>query len=387
MQATGSRVYLDHNASAPLLPQARDAICDALSLEGNPSSVHGHGRKLRNVIEDARELVGKLSGAETRQVVFTGSATEALTQGIVGGQRHFGTKRILISAGEHRAAKAAAAIAGSAEVHSVGLLANGEIDLTALKREIDAADEADELALVVVHAVNNETGVIQNIGQIETLVGPTQHILLVDAVQALGKMDLEFASRAADMMAISAHKIAGPAGVGALLLKAHCNEVRIMPGGGQELGRRGGTESAALIAGFGAACAAYTDNWNVEAARALIDHFENGLRATCPDLVVFGEQSQRVGAVSNCAMPGISNDVVMMGLDIEGISISAGSACSSGKTTGSEVLAAMGVPQDLLNCALRVSVGWNSTASDIEAVLAALTVIYNRQQSRKQQTA
>jgi cysteine desulfurase len=378
--------YLDHNASAPLLPEARDAIVAALALTGNPSSVHGHGRALRTLIDDARAKVAKLAGATREQVVFTGSATEAITQAIVGGARALGIEGIVVSAGDHTAALKAAEATGL-PVTVVGLDADGVIEVDAIAEAMARADADGTKLLVAVHLVNNETGVIQPVDRIEVLVGASPHYLFVDAVQAFGKIALEFAARPPDMMAVSAHKIGGPAGIGALLMKGHADQVRLIPGGGQETGRRGGTEAAALIAGFGAAAEAFPDKFYAAHTAALIDKTEAGLRELTPDLVVFGEQAERIGNVTNFAVPGLKNAVAMMGLDLKGISISSGSACSSGKVGPSHVLKAMGVSPELGECAMRLSVGWNSTEADIAAFLDGFGEVLDRHRQRRGKAA
>lgn len=380
------RVYLDHNASAPLLPAARDAILATLELVGNPSSVHAEGRALRQMIDTARRQVARLAGAEAKQVVFTGSATEALTQAIVGGSRHFGMDAIVIDAGAHTAMHKAAEATGL-PVHQIPLTGSGRLDTEALERLLIGFEASGQQVLVAATAVNNETGILQPLGRIAALVGPKPHVLVVDSVQALGKLDMDFAASAIDMMAVSAHKIGGPAGIGALLVKAHADEIRLIPGGGQEQGRRGGTEAASLIAGFGAAADAYASALDIEARKALIEGFETGLKALAPDAVIFGEDASRIGTVSNFAIPGIQSSTAMMALDLDGIAISSGSACSSGKVGRSHVLEAMGVAPHLLDCALRVSVGWTSTASDIEHLLAALKKLVARTHNQNGQAA
>ncbi|MBN15378.1 MAG: hypothetical protein CMJ15_09205 [Pelagibacterium sp.] len=370
-------VYLDHNASAPMLPRARAAMLAALEMVGNPSSVHGPGRALRAVIDDGRDKVAKAAGAEAKQVVFTGSATEAITQAIVGGVKAFAIDRVVVCATDHAAALKAAETSG-VSVRVVGVDENGIIDLDALARQVESADAAGEKLLVAVSWVNNETGVVQPRGRIETLIGPTPHILVIDAVQAFGKRGLDFASSATDMMAISAHKIGGPAGVGALLVKGHADTVRLIPGGGQEQGRRGGTESAALIAGFGAACEAFSAAFEADRSAALVDAFEDRLLAVAPDAVIFSRGAERVGTTVNFAVPGIKNTVAMMSLDLAGIAVSSGSACSSGKVGRSHVLSAMGVSPDLSECGLRVSFGWSSTAEDIDAFFSAFETVLSR---------
>jgi len=378
--------YLDHNASAPLLPEARDAVVAALTLTGNPSSVHGHGRALRGLIDDARSNVAKLAGATREQVVFTGSATEAITQAIVGGAKALAVDGIVVSGGEHTAVLKAAEATGL-PVTTVGLDADGRIEVSEIAAAMARVDQVGARLLVAVHLVNNETGVIQPIDRIEVLVGASQHYLFVDAVQALGKITLEFAARPPDMMAVSAHKIGGPAGVGALLVKGHADQVRLIPGGGQETGRRGGTESAALIAGFGAAAAAFPDKFNAADSARLIEKAELGLRALAPDLVIFGEPADRIANTSNFAVPGLKNAVAMMGLDLMGISISSGSACSSGKVGPSHVLRAIGVPAELGEGAMRLSVGWNSTERDIEVFLDGFSEVLERHRLRRGKAA
>ncbi len=378
---TRSAIYLDHNASAPLLPEARAALLAGFDLTGNPSSVHGHGRALRDLVEAGREKVARLCGAERRQVVFTGSATEAITQAVVAGSRALGVHRIVLSAGEHAAVLKAAEATGL-PLTQVGLDSQGRIEPEAIASAVAAADAAGERLLVCVHAVNNETGVVQAMGQVEALVGPTPHYLFVDAVQAMGKRDLEFASRAPDMMAVSAHKIGGPAGVGALLVKSHADTVRLVPGGGQEQGRRGGTEAAALIAAFGAAAEAFPAHYVAAGVPALTERLVEGLEQLAPDLVVFGAEAERAGNVVNFAVPGLKSSVAMMGLDLAGISVSSGSACSSGKVGRSHVLAAMGVAPELAECALRVSLGWNSSEADISGFLAGFEAVLSRHRSR-----
>ena len=378
---TRPAIYLDHNAASPLLPEARAALVSALDLTGNASSVHGHGRALRNLIDTARSQVAALAGAERKQVVFTGSATEAITQAIVGGAKAFASTAVVISAGEHAAVGKAAEATGL-PIITIGLLPDGGIDLDQLASVIAGAEGN---LLVALHWVNNETGVVQDIARINALVGPTRHTLFIDAVQAFGKLKLDFAASAPDMMAVSGHKIGAPAGIGALLVKAHADTVRLIPGGGQEQGRRGGTEAAALIAAFGAAAAAIEGRYRAADPARLINRLEADLRSAIPGLVIFG--ANRLGNVTNFAVPGIKNATAMMGLDLMGLSVSSGSACSSGKVGPSHVLAAMGVAPELADCALRVSLGWNSTVDDVNAFVAGYQTILERHRARQGQAA
>lgn len=379
---TRQSIYLDHNASAPLLPEARAAHIGALDLIGNPSSVHAQGRALRAIIDTARAQVARLAGAERDQVVFTGSATEAITQAIVGGSKVLGFDAVVVSEGEHAAVLKAAEATGL-PVKKIGLDADGIIKVEEIAAALAAADLVGMRLLVAVHLVNNETGVIQPVDRIEVLVGPSPHFLFVDAVQGFGKVGLEFSSRAPDMMAVSGHKIGASAGIGALLMKGHADQVRLIPGGGQESGRRGGTESAAAIAGFGAAAEVFADRFYNTNVSELVRVAEDGMRMIAPDLVVFGETAERIGNVTNFAVPGLKNAVAMMGLDLLGLSVSSGSACSSGKVGPSHVLAAMGVPAELSECAMRVSFGWSSSIEDVEAYLKGFGEVVGRHKSRR----
>jgi cysteine desulfurase len=379
-----SAIYLDHAAAAPLLPAAREALVAALELAGNPSSVHGHGRKLRNLIEAARDQVALLAGAERRQIVFTGSATEAITQAIVGGARAFAASAVLVSAGEHTAVLKAAE-STTLPVRTIGLRSDGQIDLDQLAAQLAQADAANETLLVALHWVNNETGVVQPVSRINALVGPTRHTLFIDAAQAFGKLPLDFAASAPDMMAVGGHKIGAPAGIGALLVKSHADEVRLIPGGGQEQGRRGGTEAAALIAAFGAAASAFPELYAAADTSALVSRLENGLNRMGAGAVVFG--AERIGSITNFAVPGMASATAMMALDLMGLSVSSGSACSSGKVSSSHVLAAMGVAPELASCALRVSLGWNSGAAEVDALLAALETILQRHRAKQEHAA
>lgn len=383
MRATA---YLDHNASTALLPEARQAIVDVLTMTGNPSSVHAHGRALKAVLEKARDRVAGAAGAERQQVVFTSSATEAITQAIAAGARELGADRVVVSAGEHAAVLKAAEASGR-PVTRIGLDASGYIDVAALAAEMAAANDAGETLLVAMHAVNNETGVVQPLAAIEALVGPTPHYLFADAVQMFGKRPLEFAGRATDMMAVSAHKIGGPAGAGALLMKGHCDTIRLIPGGGQEVSRRGGTEAVALIAGFGAAAARFGEVYDREAIAALMEDLAGKLRGSRPDMVIFGGTAERMENVINFAVPGLKANVAMMALDLDGVSVSSGSACSSGKVGRSHVLEAMGVSPELADCALRVSLGWPSTAADVQAFLSAFENLVSKHNRKQGQAA
>ncbi len=381
---SNSRVYLDHNASTVLHDAARSTMHEVMNLVGNPSSVHGEGRALANVIEKGRSEVADLVGADRNQIVFTGSASEAITQAIVGAVTQLGVKKIFLSAGEHQAVVSAAKISG-AEVEIIGLDENGVIDVAALETALAQHERFKTVGLICVHMVNGETGIIQPIDKIEKLVAETNHFLLVDAVQAFGKMPIGFVSRDIDMLAISAHKMGGPTGVGALVMKERCFDAKIIPGGGQEMGRRGGTASAMLIAGFGAAAAEALRRFDLEKLQKLIEKFEAGLLLLDENAVIFGRDAKRIGNVSFFALLGVISETALIKLDLNGIAVSAGSACSSGKTQISPMLEAMKISPDLAQCALRVSVGWNSSEADIERALEEIEKLISGQQSENQQ--
>jgi len=381
-------IYLDHNATSPLRPDAKAAMLAALEAGGNPSSVHGAGRKARARVDTAREQVAALAGATPSEVVFTSGGTEAIwlaLSGAVAGAREADARitRAFVSAIEHDAVRAnAAALAervAGLRVETVPVTGEGIVDLDALKTSLR---EGKGRALVAVMAANNETGVIQPIEAVSNLAREAGALLLVDAVQAAGKIDLHGIAARADYMALSAHKLGGSQGTGALIVKERAPFAAQIQGGGQEKRRRAGTENVAGIAGFGAAAAVV--NVPEEAARlsALRDAFERGLKRIAPDAVIFGADAPRLANTSNFALPGLGAETMVMALDLEGVMASAGAACSSGKVARSHVLEAMGVDGALARCALRVSFGWNSSEADMSAALAAFEKIVARARAR-----
>jgi len=372
--------YLDHHASATLLPAAREVMIDMLDIVGNPSSVHANGRKLRAAIETARDNLALAAGTIRSRVVFTGSATEALTQAIVGGVKSNDVSRVLYGAGEHMAVVQAVEATGIV-AQAVPMLPNGQYNLDWLSFEVGKAAETGERLLVVVQQVNNETAVIQPLADIEDLLRDTNHLLILDAAQGFGKTQFFFDPSRVDAMAISAHKIGGPVGVGALIVKPAMDSAKLIPGGGQEQGRRGGTESAALIAGFGAACVDVSTRFAAVREAKLVDQAQEGLLKIAPDVTIFGSEVERTGTALCFAVPTLKNNISMINYDLENVALSAGSACSSGKVSRSHVLSAMGVDDALADCALRLSVGWDSTGDDIERFLTVTKRIVARHQS------
>ncbi|MGJ8529274.1 cysteine desulfurase family protein [Maritalea sp.] len=377
---TNKITYLDHHASAPLLPEAREAMLEMLDIVGNPSSVHANGRKLRAAIEEARDKVALAAGTARGRVIFTGSATEALTQAIIGGAKSGEVSRILYGAGEHIAVIRAVE-ASSVDAQPISMLANGQYDMEQLAQSI--ADAGEQRLMVIVQQVNNETGVIQPIADIEDLLRETNHLLVLDAAQGFGKVPFFFDPSRVDAMAISAHKIGGPVGVGALIVKPAMDGAKLIPGGGQEQGRRGGTESASLIAGFGAACVGLHERFDALRKHELVNLAQVELLKIVPETTIFGSSVERTGTALCFAIPELKNNISMINYDLENVSLSAGSACSSGKVSRSHVLSAMGVGDDLADCALRLSVGWNSTGDDIERFLAVTKKIVARHQSKR----
>ena len=364
---TTARAYLDWNATAPLRDVARQAMGEAFDIVGNPSSVHGEGRAARRVIEDAREKVAALVGAKSAQVTFTSGGTEAnvlaLTPAIVDGTDRRRRERLLVSAVEHPSVNSGGRF-GPPERFAVDR--SGMPDLSELAAWLAIGRTKNAGMLVSVMLANNETGVIMPIRQIADQVHEAGGHLHVDAVQAAGKIPCDIAALGADFLSISAHKFGGPKGVGALIKSRDALHIfdPLIPGGGQERGARGGTENLIGIAGMGAAAkasqAALADMSKVAEMR---DSLEKALRASAPDMVVFGEDVARLPNTILFAVPGVKSETSIMALDLAGVAVSAGSACSSGKVAASPVLAAMGVPDELATCAIRVSLGPTTTRS------------------------
>jgi cysteine desulfurase len=373
-------IYLDHNATSPLRPEALAAMARAGTVGGNPSSVHAGGRAARAMVEEAREAVAKLASARPQDVVFTSGGTEANALALYGAvygalEAEARITRIFVSAIEHPSvltnAKAIGERIAGIRVAEVPVTADGIVDVEALRVMLR---EGKGRTLVCVMAVNNETGVIQPLDQIAKHVHDAGALSHVDAVQASGKIPLKFD---ADYIAISAHKIGGPKGVGALILKEGAPFAPLIAGGGQERSKRGGTENVAGIASFGAAASARALD-DMPRQTRLRDHFEFEIRRRWPETVVFGGNAPRVGNTSNLAIPGVAAETALMALDLEGVCVSSGAACSSGKVRASHALKAMGVSGDLARCALRISFGWSSDGDDVDAALAAFEKLVAR---------
>jgi cysteine desulfurase len=368
------RSYFDWNATAPLRPQAAEALREALSVPGNPSSVHAEGRAARQLVEEAREDVAALVGARPGDVVFTSSGTEAnmlaLTPAIQTADERRPREKLLISAIEHSSVRTGGRFPRDA-VADIAVDADGRVDLAALA---DALAKASR-PLVSIMLANNETGVVQPIAHAAAIVHSAGGLLHVDAVQAAGRIACDINALGADLLTLSAHKIGGPKGVGALIRARediHFPDPLIR-GGGQERGLRAGTENVAGIAAFGAAAAAVRRQGAAEAdhMRALRDKLEAALKAVAPGAVIFGEKAERLPNTTLFATEGMKAETAVISFDLEGIAVSSGAACSSGKVQPSHVLAAMGVSPALTRGAVRLSLGWTSTEADVERFLGA----------------
>jgi cysteine desulfurase len=382
--------YLDHNATSPLRPECLSAMTHALGVGGNPSSVHAKGRAARAITEESREKVARLAGAKPDQVIFTSGATESnnlalfgavegsLAEGDVSKGGSGRITRVFVLAVEHSSVLVTADRLAErfpwVKTQRLAVTADGVIDLEGLRV---ALREGKGRALVAVMAANNETGVVQPIAEVSKLVREAGALLLVDAVPAAGKIKLDFSL--CDYMILSAHKIGGPQGAGALVVREAVPLHPQLVGGGQQKGLRAGAENLSGIAGFGAAAHSLEDG---EGERARIlhlrDHFETALKQAVPETVIFGASRLRLCSTSSFAIPGLTAETALIGLDLDGVMMSSGSTCSSGKVAISHVLAAMGLEEKLAACALRASFGWSSTIEDVQAAVASLVKLHER---------
>jgi len=365
------RVYLDWNATTPLRDEARRAISDALDLPGNASSVHAEGREARKWIESARATVAKAVGTVPRNVVFTSGGTEANALALAPNLRR-GTgpavERLVVSAIEHASVLSGGRFPREL-IETVRVTPAGVVDLDHLRQLLRASPPA----LVSVMLANNETGAIQPIAEVAEIVHAAAGLLHVDAIQAFGKIPFDMGETGADLLTLSAHKIGGPKGVGALVLSEGVSGLEpLLRGGGQELSRRAGTENVAGIAAFGAAAAAAMAARPAEGGRlgALQERLEDGLRLT-PGVIVFSDSGQRLPNTTLFTVPGLKAETAVIGFDLAGIAVSSGSACSSGKVQPSHVLEAMGFEPDIAQGAVRLSMGWSTRDADIDRCLEA----------------
>jgi cysteine desulfurase len=390
---TAERVYLDHNATSPLRPAAQAAVQKALAL-ANASSVHAEGRAARAAVEHAREQVAGLVGADPRAVTFTSGATEAnavaLASEVHVSGRVVGADVLLVSGVEHPSVRAGGRFAAG-QIEVIPVDRDGVVDLIALEILLARHRDAGRRALVSVMAANNETGVIEPVTEIASRVHTADGIFHCDAVQMVGRLPFGVAASAADLISISSHKLGGPQGSGALIARNEETRVpALLRGGGQERGRRAGTENVSAIVGFGAAAEEAAAKLATEATRlaALRDAAEVGLRAIAPDTVVLSTGAERLPNTICFAAPGIAAETAVMAFDLDGIALSAGAACSSGKVGPSEALAAMQIAPDIAKGAIRVSLGWSTSENDISRFLEVWKRVYlNLSQRRRERAA
>lgn len=375
------RIYLDYNASAPLLPVARAAMLDALELAANASSVHAEGREARRIVEEARRSVATLAGARAEHVIFTSSATEAasmlLSPDWTMGRAPLKMSRLYVSAADHPCLLNGGRFA-QADITVIGVDRNGILDLVALETALAGHDREAGLPLVAVHVANNETGIIQPVREIGRVAKAAGAIVVLDAVQAAGRIPLDIAEAYADFFILSSHKLGGAKGAGAVIGMSDLMMPRpLVTGGGQEKGHRAGTEDVAAIAGFGAAARAALERLgNIEAVRRMRDRIEEAVLSLVPDAMVFGRNAPRIANTSFFAIPDMKAETAQIAFDLAGVALSAGSACSSGKVGPSHVLKAMGFGDSA--GALRVSIGPETGEREIMKFTEALAGIARR---------
>jgi cysteine desulfurase len=379
MRLSMRRIYFDYNATAPLRPAARDAMLRALDA-GNASSVHAEGRAARAEIESARVTIAKALGTKPDLVLFTSGATEAADTAL---RPHAG-ERLLIGAGEHACIHAGHGFPAD-RVALVGLDGEGRLDLDALDARL-----AETLALrpvLALQAVNNETGVVQPVSEAAGRVHQAGGLLVCDAVQGAGRMACGFGQTGADVLFLSSHKLGGPKGAGALAFARRdaAPATGLIRGGGQERGLRGGTENVAAIAGFAAALQAAEDEREAETLRLakLRAFLQAGLLEIAPEAIIFGAGAERIANSLAFALPGFAAETLVAAFDVEGVALSSGSACSSGKVAPSHVLAAMGVAPELARSALRISLGWASDREECVRFLEILAKVRERMRVRR----
>ena len=366
-------IYLDHNASTPVRPEVRDAMAASLdSLHANPSSTHREGQRARAAIERAREQVAALVAAKTADVVFLSGGTEGDHEALIGAAwaAEARGRRVAISAIEHHAVHGAAEVLerlGFSTEH-VPVTRDGYVD----PRAVDLLPR--DVTVLSLMLANNETGVIQPVAAVTERAAARGIRVHCDAVQAAGKIPIELAALGADYLVISAHKLGGPKGVGALIVRRGAPLEPLLRGSGHERGLRGGTENLPGIIGFGVAAELAARDLEAERERLIPmrARLEAGLREAAHDVVIHGERAPRLPNTVNASVPGARSDHLLMALDARGVAVSAGAACASGAVEPSPVLTAMGVPRDLATCAVRLSLGRTTTADDLERAIAAI---------------
>jgi cysteine desulfurase len=387
------RAYLDHNATAPMRPVARAAMLSELDAPANASSVHAEGRAARARIETAREQVARLVGGVPQAITFTSGATEAnalaLSPEFEINGKAVRCDVLLVSAVEHPSVKAGGRFAPE-QVEIIPVSEKGTVDREALAAMLKKHRAGGRRALVSVMAANNETGALQPLKQIADKVHAAGGVFHSDTVQIVGRVPFGLEASGADLISVSSHKLGGPLGAGAVITRGE--DFRVAPllrGGGQEQGRRAGTENTAAIAGFGAAASQAALDVHNEQRRLekLRDTAEKGIRKVAEDTVIVADRARRLPNTICFAVPGIAAETAVIAFDLEGVSISAGAACSSGKTGPSETLKAMNLAPELANAAMRLSLGWNSAETDVSRFLEVWKRVYETLSKRAKERA
>lgn len=379
------RIYLDHNATSPLRPQACAAVLQALAAPRNASSVHAEGRAAKALLEEARGIIARGVGTAARNVIFTSGATEAANMALSPHLREGRDARpfdlLLVGAGEHPAVLSGHRFSPES-VEIVALTPSGDLSLPALEAAL--ARHAGRRILLALQAANNETGVLQPVPDASAMVHAAGGRLVCDATQAIGRIDANFATTGADILFFSSHKLGGPAGAGALAFASDdlSIDLPLVRGGGQEFGRRAGTENIAAIGGFAAAFQEALAGRELEETRiaGLRDRLEAAITRSVPQSIFFGQRATRLPNTTAFALAGLDAQTALMALDLAGVALSSGSACSSGKVRESHVLAAMGAAQ---KTALRVSLGWTTTVEDIDEFVMVLESVVSQIRSRR----
>lgn len=364
---TRRQSYLDWNATAPLRPEAEAAITATVRDCGNPSSVHRWGRAARHRVERAREAVAALVGADPARVVFVSGGTEANHLALLGN----GRERVLVSEIEH-----SSVLQAVPDAERIAVDRHGTVDLNRFEEQL-ASDPRP--ALVSVMLANNETGIIEPVPEIAAIAHRHGALFHCDAVQAAGKILVDVATLGVDLVSLSAHKLGGPPGIGALIVDSGIDIAPAIRGGGQERGRRAGTENLLGIVGFAAAASAAVQNLSdYERVRGLRDQLEASLVEIVPEAIVIGSSVSRLPNTSAVALSGVSAETQVIALDLDGVMVSAGAACSSGKVGPSHVLKAMGAPPEVIGSTIRISLGWSTTEAEIEHFIQTWTAMYRR---------
>jgi len=362
------KTYLDYNATAPIRSEVIDLVTKVMREVGNASSVHGHGRAARKYVEDARIQVAALCSVDPEQVIFTSGATEATNAALC----HFKDQKTLISTIEHPAV-----VDSLPNAVTIPVTTDGIIDMEAYHKLLN---DGQSPALVSVMLINSETGVIQPIAEMAKIAHEKGALFHTEIVQGAGRIDINLNKLGVDYMSLSAHKFAGPQGVGALILRQGLDAPKFMRGGGQEKNCRAGTHNTAGISGMGLAAQMAVDGMAAyQKIGVMRDNLEKRLKQISDKAVIYGENAPRICNTTNVGVSGLPAQTQMMALDLDGISVSSGSACSSGSFKPSHVLMAMGVSEEDAKCALRISMGWNTTSSDIENFIKSWSKIINRQ--------